>query len=217
MPTLPLSLSVAAALDKSKLAGGDAWLALVKITWPDGSLLRLVRNVDDVVFDTGDGSGPQTFTAFAWDFAELNETADGSIPSWAVKVSNVSGVIESLLQIYGGGVGGNIVVYVVQASRLKREPDLELSFDITGCQADSKWVTFTLGAESPFRIQFGRHNYTADNCCWRYKGPQCGYTGPLPTCSYRLGDANGCRAHANQLRFGGFPGIDSNGLRVVSK
>ena len=215
--SVPNSISVAAALQKNRLASSDAWLPLVKITWPDNSVLRLVRNVDDVVFDCGDGAGPQTYTAFAWDFAELTETADGSIPQWAVKVSNVNNAIESLLQVYGGGVGGNITVYVVQASRLLREPDLELDFDIVGCSADSKWVTFNLGAESPFRIQFGRHNYTADACVWRYKGPQCGYTGDLPTCSYQMNGVNGCRAHNNQLRFGAFPGIDSNGLRVVSK
>jgi len=38
----------------------------------------------------------------------------------------------------------------------------------------------------------------------------------LPTCSLRLDGTNGCRAHGNQERFGAFPGIDSNGIRIVS-
>ena len=217
---LPLNLSVAATFEKSKLHSADAFVPLVKITWPDGTILRLVRNTDDVVFDAGDGTGPQTYTAFAWDFAELQESSDGSVPTWAIKVSNVNRVVESLLEQYSGGVGSSITVYVVQLNRLKREPELELDFDITGSMADSRWVTLTLGAQSPFRILFGRELYTADVCHWRYKGPECTYSGPMPVCSYSLGGPAGCRAHfpaGTALPFAGYPGIDSNGLREVPK
>ena len=219
--SVPASISVAASLDKSRLSGGDAILSLVKITWPDGTLLRLVNNVGDVVFDTGDGSGPQTFTAFYWEFGELTETSEGSIPQWAVKVSNVSRAVEALVEQYSGGVGGNVVVYMVQASRLKREPDLELEFDIVGSSSDAKLISFNLGAESPFRIIFGRHTYSADTCRWRYKsGLGCTYAGPLPSCSLRMNDPNGCRAHfaaGAVLPFGAYPGVDSNGMRAVTK
>ena len=212
-----LNISVAASLEKSKLSSDDPWLPLVKITWPDASVLRLVRNVDDIVYDCGDGDGAQTYTAFSWDFGSLNVTADGSVPTWAVKLSNVQGLVESLLEAFGGGVGGSVSIYMVQASRLKREPALELDFDIVGSGSDAKLVNLTLGAESPFRILFGRHTYRADTCRWRYKSVQCGYSGSMPTCSLQLGGATGCRAHSNQLRFGAFPGIDSNGMRLVGK
>lgn len=216
------NISVAAALEKSKLASDDPWIPLVKITWPDGSQLRLARYPEDVQF--GDGSEvvdgvpvPLTYTAFSWEFSELTETSDGSIPTWGIQVSNVNRAVEALLEEFGGGVGGSIVVYVVQASRLKREPDFEFSFDIIGASSDAQWVKFTLGASSPLRILFGRHPYTSDTCSWRYKSIQCGYTGTLPSCSFTLGGTNGCRAHSNSLRFGAYPGIDSNGLRVVSR
>ena len=288
----PLSLSVAASFDKSKLAGGDAWLPLVKITWPDASVLRLVLNSDDIQFDCGDGAGVQTWTAFYWNFSELQEASDGSIPTWSVMVSNVSRIVESLVEQYGGGVGGSVTIYAAQASRLKAEPELELDFDITGSKSDENLVTFKLGAQSPFRIILGRHPYTADSCIWRYKSVQCGYTGTvaatattigspnvtlaagagittpdtfgvtyvqagsavsgagipagtsilsiaggaavlsknatataaaasltfsLPTCSLRMNGPQGCRAHNNAGRFGAFPGVDSNGLRAVTK
>lgn len=218
MSSLPLNLSVAATIEKSKLYSDDPWLALVKITWPDLSVLRLVRNPDDIVFDCGDGAGQQTWTRFYWEFGELNEVSDGSIPSWTVGVSNIGRMVESLIEQYGGGVGGSVSVYTVQASRLKREPDLELIFDITGSKSTAKLVNFVLGAESPFRIMFGRHLYSSNNCRHRYKSAQCTYSGPLPSCAFTLGGQNGCRAHfgaAVALPFGAFPGIDSNGLRVV--
>lgn len=213
----PFSISVASSIEKSRLASDVPWLALAKLTWPDASVLRLVRNVDDVQFDCGDGAGVQTYTAFSWEFSELQENSDGSIPNWSVKVSNVNRAVEALLEQFGGGVSGSVTIYVINGKKLNREPELELDFDITGCSSDAQWVTFTLGAQSPFRIQFGRHPYSADSCVWRYKGPQCGYTGDLPTCSFRLGGANGCREHSNQVRFGAFPGVDSNGLRAVTR
>jgi hypothetical protein len=217
-----LNLSRAATLEKSKLNSSDSYLPLVRVVWKDGTKLHLVRSTDDVVFDAGDGDGPVTYTAFAWDFAELQEKSDGSVPSWAIRVSNVQRVVESLLEGYSGGEGAELTVFVVLASNLAREPELELDFDITGSEADSRWVTLTLGAQSPLRILFNRHTYSADVCNWRYKGPECTYTGTLPGCSFRLGGPVGCRAHfpggrGTALPFGAYPGIDSNGLRVVTK
>jgi hypothetical protein len=40
-------------------------------------------------------------------------------------------------------------------------------------------------------------------CDWRYKGPQCGYTGDLPACNKRLVGVGGCEGRSNTHRFGG--------------
>lgn len=222
--SVPNSISVASSVAKSRLSNPDPWLSLVKISPADGSApIHLVRNTVDILFADGthfSSSGapvPDNYTAFAWEFSELNETSDGSLPKWAAKVSNIGGAMQALMQQYDGLVGGHIDVYIVQASRLKREPDLQLSFDIVGSSSDYQWVTLQLGAESWFRIQFLRWFYSADGCHWRYKSGECGYTGDLPTCSFLLNGSNGCREHGNQLRFGAYPGVDSNGLRMVSR
>lgn len=210
------NISIAASLEKAKLSSGSPWYALVVITWPDGSALRLVRNTDDIQFDCGDGHGVQTYTAFNWKFDTLEQKSDGSIPTWGVKCSNVNRSVEALLEQFGGGVGGNVAIYVVNGSSLKREAELELYFSIVESGSDVHWVTFTLGAPSPFRILYIRHTFAPDRCIWQYKSTQCGYTGSLPTCSLSLVDSNGCRVHANAANFGGFPGIDSNGIRAVN-
>ena len=221
--SLPANISVASSISKSRLSNPDPWLSLIKLTPPGGGdPVHLVRNTVDVLFADGthfDGSGPvpDTYTAFAWEFAEYDETSDGSLPRWKAKVSNVSKAMGALADQFQGLVGGHVDVYIVQASRLKREPDLELSFDIIGCTIESQWVSFDLGADSFFRIQVGRHLYTADTCWKRYKGPDCKYVGDMPTCSFQLNGNSGCRAHNNALNFGGYPGIDSNGLRIVSR
>lgn len=42
-------------------------------------------------------------------------------------------------------------------------------------------------------------------CELAYKGPECGYTGGLPTCDKTLRGANGCQIHGNSHRFPGAP------------
>ena len=214
----PLNISVPAAQAKSKLSNPDPWLAMILLT-VGSAIIRLVRNTANVQFDCGDGNGVQTWQAFAWEFSELNETADGSIPTWGIGISNIRRMVETIIDQYGGVVGSTISVYLVQASRLKREPDLVYDFDVTGRKSTAKAVTLTLGAQSPFRIIFGRHIYGPNNCTYVYKGAECGYTGTLPTCSYSMGGSNGCRAHFPGQPIPGlfFPGLDSNGLRVVQK
>jgi phage-related protein len=209
------NISVAANLEKSKLASSEPWYALVKIAWPNGSVLRLVRNTDDIPFDCGDGAGVQPYTAFSWEFDALEEKSDGSIPTWTVRCSNINRAMEAVLEEFGGGVGGNVAIFIVNAARLKREPEIELYFDITESTSNAKQVVFTLGAASPFRILYPRHTYSPDRCIWQYKSAECGYVGPIATCSLQIDGANGCRAHSNQVRFGAFPGIDSNGVRSV--
>jgi phage-related protein len=282
MPVELANISVAASLEKHKLASGSQWVALVDITWPDATHLRLCQNVDDVDFDASDGAGSQTYTAFNFEFEALEEKSDGSIPKWAVRCSNVNRVVEALLEEFSGGVGGSVAIYVINTSKLQQEPETALYFDILSSSSNAQWVTFQLGAPSPFRILHPRHTYTSNRCMWIYKGPQCGYgtpvvvsgtttngsdafsvtsgagirvgdavtgtgidpgttvatfsgtsgtlsapatadgtpdltfTGTLATCSLRIDGTNGCRAHGNQQRFGAFPGIDSNGIRIVS-
>lgn len=207
-------LSVASSIQKSKISANSPWVALVRITWPDDSILRLARYTDDIVFD--DGEGDETWTAFPLEFEALEEKTDGSIPTWTVNVSNVGRAVEALLAELGGAVGGHVAVFVVNLSNLKREPALELYFDIIGVTSTAQFVKFKLGAESPFRIMFPRHAYTADRCQWAYKSVQCGYSGAMASCSFQLSGTNGCRAHSNEARFGAFPGIDSNGVRAIT-
>lgn len=42
------------------------------------------------------------------------------------------------------------------------------------------------------------------SCQWKYKGPECSYSGSLPTCDFTFTGPNGCSAHGVQHRYGGY-------------
>jgi len=179
MPLELANISVAASLEKHKLSSGQPWVALVDITWPDATHLRLARSIDDVTFDANDGAGAQTYTAFNFEFEALEEKSDGSIPKWAVRCSNVNRVVEALLEEFSGGVGGSVAIYVINTAKLQQEPETALYFDILSSSSNAQWVIFQLGAPSPFRILHPRHVYTSNRCIWVYKGPECAYGTPI--------------------------------------
>jgi phage-related protein len=79
----------------------------------------------------------------------------------------------------------------------------------TGTTADEKWVSFTLGAPSPFRVRFPRNRILKDYCRWRFKSTECGYSGGETTCDKTLAQ---CRLRSNSARFGGFPGVGHGGI-----
>jgi phage-related protein len=86
-----------------------------------------------------------------------------------------------------------------------------MDFTVTGCNANSKEVVFSLGASNPWmrRVPLGR---TRKNFCrWKFKGTECTYAGAEAACDKTL---TRCRVLANSARFGGFPGCGLTGLRL---
>ena len=209
-------LSLAAAADKHKLASNACWLLLVDFNW-NGQHVRIVRNTDPVTFDAGDGAGPQTYQPFSFELEDVQIKNDGSLPTYSLKVSNVNRLIEGYITQYQGAAGSTCSIYVLNTDNPAGEADLSIESTIIRTTTDAKYVTLTLGAPSPLRVLFPRRLYYAGTCMWRYKSIRCGYTGSLPTCSLTFDGQNGCIAHANQTRFGGFPGVGSNGATAASQ
>lgn len=210
------ALSLAAAQDKHKLSSTACWLLLVDFNW-QGQHVRLVRNTDPVTLDAGDGLGPQTYQPFAFELQGAQQKNDGSLPQISIKVSNANRLVEGAIVQYSGAAGATCNIYVLNTENPSGEPEIALETTIIRTATDAKWVTFTCGAMSPLRLLFPKHLYYQSTCMWRYKSAQCGYTGALSTCSLTYDGANGCLAHANQTRFGGFPGIGTNGATVASQ
>ena len=218
-------LSVAGNLERHKLASGEPWLQLLLLTYPGAAnpgaaqqYVRLVRNPDPVTFDAGDGQGPQVYQPFNFEMGEFAVSTTGAMPELELKVSNILRVLQTLIEEYGGLVGANLSLFCVSTANLAGEPDLAMAFTVKAVTCDAKLVTFKLGATSPLRRLFPLYMYRPNFCAWRYKSPQCGYVGPLPTCSHTLDGATGCRAHFPNAPLRGlfFPGIDTNGAAVAS-
>lgn len=214
-------ISLASALHKAKIATTSPWHVLLTI-FPDMNdlsvVLRLVREPQDVEYQGN------SYVAFNFDFDAIEDKSSGELTQIVLRVCNINRLIHSYLEQYDGGVGAKVELRVVSEDAIQDDPSLYMEFQITEVSADSEWASFTLGADSPMRASFPKFLYLNDFCIWQYnsptlqaagdpKGAQCGYVGGLATCKKTLAD---CRAHANSARFGGFPGIDSQGFRTFS-
>lgn len=232
-------LSVAANIERHKIASGEPFLSLLCLQYP-GSInptapqqyLRLVRNLDPVSFDNGDGNGLQVYQPFNFELGELAISSTGAVPQMDLKASNVMRILQTTIEQYGGCVGANLTLYFFCSANPAGEPDLTLGFTVQSAVCDLKLVTFKLGASSPLRRLFPLFMYRPNYCMWIYNSPalqaqaaanpnfrnpgkQCGYRGSMASCSHTVDGATGCQAHNNVLRFGGFPGIDSNGAAAA--
>lgn len=210
-------LSLAAAADRSRLASGDSWLMLVDFNW-QGQHLRLVRNVNNWTFDAGDGLGPQSYEAFNMEL-EVELPSGSQLASMTLKASNILGLLQTEIEQYAGGVGATASIYFLDTAAPGGEAELAIVASILQTDVLVETVNFKLGPPSPAKLLFPRFLYRANFCIWivNYKGPQCGYVGEIATCDGTLDGGNGCKVHANQQRFGGFPGIGTNGASIAGQ
>lgn len=209
------SISIASAIDKNKIASNNPWLIMLDIEVVDPiagvvtEVLHLVRNTEDVTYHD------DLYVAADFDI-ELQEEA-GSQTTITLSIKDYYGVVQGRMEQYGGGVGFNVTVKVISAEWLNTSmpPELEEFFQVVASTSQNYTIEFQLGAENVLYMTFPRRRQTRDFCQWRYKGDECGYAGPLPSCDLTLQGNNGCAVHSNTQRFGGYPGINSNGVRYA--
>ena len=201
------SISSALAIEKNKLATPNPWLVLLDITLTDSTCFFLVNNTEDVTFNG------QVYTACPLDIQPPKESSKGEIPSAQLRISNATRVLQGYLEALTGGIGSSVLLRIVNAGLLEENySDLEMTFYVLSCVCNAQWVTFNLGAPSPLRKRFPLYRYIASHCNWQYRGAECGYNGAIADCTRTLDD---CRNHGNSARFGGFPGLQGGGLRIV--
>lgn len=202
---MPVHVSIATALDKSKLASDVVYLVLLEIDILSDSsagvveTLRFVHNNEDYDF--------QGHTYMSMPFEFQYTSARNELPSITLSVTDFQGIIQAYLQEYKGGVDWDVRLIIT--NNATTSADYIERFKIVSATASGSdyKISFQLGAENPLQQRFPPRLMFRDRCGWNYKSFQCGYTGSLPTCSFNLNGINGCKAHGNQKNFGGFPGI----------
>jgi phage-related protein len=205
------SLSVASIIEKNRISSEVPWLIMLDIavidpvTLANVETMYLVRNVDPVTYNG------HTYTQAAFDI-ELKARA-GEQQSIQITIKDYTLAVQKKMQDYGGGVGFNVTIMVVNAGNLSQAPEVIEYFQVTGAETANYVCSFTLGAENNITKTFPRRRQTKDYCQFRYKGAECGYVGSMPTCDLSLEGPNGCRAHGNVVHFGAFPGINSRDTR----
>lgn len=204
---MPLDLPPAIIRAANTMGQTEPWLALLDIYLPGGERLSLANNNEDVNF------GGVLYSAFAFNYEQQKQSGKGELPTVTISVSNVSRVIQAYLEQYDGGVGSEVILTIINHGHLAEDyAELTTTMTVLGAKANAKWVVFTLGAANPLNKRFPNWQYIALHCRFRYQGPHCGYAGALTTCARTLDD---CRAHSNSTRFGGHPGLDGRGIRVI--
>ena len=198
-------ISVATVIEKNRISSEYAFVILVEIDVIDTSTnlvqetLYVARNSEDIVWQG------ITWTATNFEF-EAKEEA-GEVPEIKATFVDITRSIQARVDQYGGGAGFVVRMHIVNTGNLNQPPEYSQKFWVLKSTVQEYEVSFTLGAQNPLRQRFPRRIQYRDRCSWRYKSVECGYTGALPTCDFTLQGPNGCAAHNNTRRFGGFPGL----------
>jgi phage-related protein len=200
---MALALPLALRLEANKLASTLPWLLLLELTLPDASVLRFVRNTEDIVF------GGYTWTAYPFTLGDQGQSGDGKVQAVTLQAGNAARALTPYLEQYGGLVGSQVRLIVIHAGNLAADYALlTLAYDILACHIspDGLWVEWSLGAENPMRRRFPTYVVVPLHCAWvaRFKGAECAYAGADASCKGTLTD---CRLKSNSARFGGRPGI----------
>lgn len=201
---MPRHASVATVIEKNRIASAVAFVALLEVYVKDNigtvvETLRYARNSENISF--------QGHEYLAGNFSVEMESTTGETPQVRLSVVDITKAVQSKIEQYSGGIGFEIRVMIVNTGNMTQPAEIDETFFVLGASTKNYNVDFTLGSRNPTLIRFPRRLQLRDRCSWRYKGPECGYSGPLPSCDYSLNGQNGCQAHQNTLRFGGFPGL----------
>lgn len=200
MKTIPTALIT----QKNTLASASSWLTLLQIEITSSTTLYLVANPSSVTFDGN------TYSPFPCDIAPVSTDSRGGLPDVEVSVSNVGLTISAYIEA-NDVRGKRVRLLGVNSDNLADTTALAFdeTYEIGDISVTQEVVRFRLGHVRMLEQRFPSRRFLRDNCVWLYKSDECGYAGVIATCDKSLESANGCRVHANQVRFGGFPGIPS--------
>lgn len=210
---MPRQLSQVIREEKNELGSANPWLITLDITLPDSTILHIVRNNENITFNSN------VYTAANFEIDATEEDSKGVLPAVSIRIADMLQSLEAYLQAQNGCTGSKVIIRVVNSAYLSENySDLELALEVITAKSKGGYVIFNLGIPSPLRKRIPRYKTRGNFCNW-VKGynesprwPECGYTGDLPTCNGTLED---CRTHNNSKRFGGQPGLNGKGLRIA--
>lgn len=168
------NISIVTALEKNRIDSDIPFLVLLDIDVVDpqtGSVietLHVVRNNEDVVHQG------VNYTASIFDITFSQES--GSMPSVNMAFTDYTGALMQRMEAYGGGVGFNVTMAIVNAELLDEPPEVVEYFEVLAASASEYRAEFTLGGENESLRMFPPRRQTRDFCQHRYKDPySCRY------------------------------------------
>lgn len=203
---MALNLPPELVIEKNKLSSTHPWIILLELYLQDDLVVRLTRNTENITFRGNE------YIAIPFELDLISETSKGEIPRVELRISNVTRVLQPYMEYYYGAVGQPVKIITVHTDNLDSDySDLELEFEIVGTEATAEWLTVHLGIPNPMNKRFPKEKYVANHCNWRFRSPQCGYTGEAQFCDRTY---ETCKRLRNTRRFGGFRGL-KGGIRIT--
>lgn len=196
-------LTAALIAEKNELNQDDPWVFLYEIkVVPYVMHWYFTSYPENVEFD-GYIYRPVPIQHTAW-----KQDTEGNLTDISLTLNIIGTQAYKTIDDYEGFVDIEVVVRLVNANALSdSDAVIEETYLITGSQGDHTSITFDLGHYNFLKQQFPRQRFDRIHCRFAFKSEGCGYDGVDVQCSKRLVGTNGCRAHSNEARFGGFPGI----------
>ena len=214
MKDLPNNLT----LEKNLVHGSTPWIVLIEITLTNDdesggpTVLYFAANNEDVTFDGN------KYTALPFEASLINANAQGKIPTVSLKVLNITRVLTPYLNALDGGLDSTVKMTLINTGHLGEDySELELTFDVLGCDINAYQVTWTLGMANPLNQRFPLYRFLANHCAWEFaNGVECPYgegSGEiLTTCNRTLSD---CITRGQEIYFGNFIGMNNDSIRIV--
>lgn len=201
---MPHNLTISSVIDKNKIASENVFLVLIEVDVKDhtGALVetvRIVKNSENIVHNGN------TYTAanFGLDVkVEANQE-----PEVTLSAQDQTRTLAQYVEAYDGLVDNKVRMIVIN-SATPEDIEIQEEFLISGSSINNYIVELNLGVETTLSKRFPESRQFKDRCAWRYKGARCKYAGAMETCDYTREGPNGCKAHGNEINFGGFPGIN---------
>lgn len=210
---MPDTISAIATQEKNKLASDSVFFSVLEITVPSLPDPIRVTNVDTNVTWRG-----VEWVKLPYELSEIT-VAPGEEPSSVLKISNVNDAIgryvkENDLWCKINGYQQIIVdIIILNSYNLASDiPEITYTFTLEKQTIQGDWVTFDLGVSSPAKRRCPLQRMLKNQCRFRFKSTECGYTGSQILCDKSL---TRCRALGNSARYGGFLGIGGGGIQFA--
>lgn len=201
---MPAGITLASAVEKARLESDVPYLVLIELQVIDDSktlrnTIRAVRSNEGYTFKG------ETFLPAIFDVIPVEES--GRLASASLRITDFTRAIRQQEEQYGGPTNFQVRIMVINSDQPNENPEIDLVYGITGSSANEFEISYTLGGENILQAPFPHSKQYKDRCRFRYKGLDCGYSGPIPTCDLSFDGPNGCAQKNNTLRYGGFPGL----------
>lgn len=189
---------------------GNKWLWLAEFVIPGQTTRRLARNTEAVTYNG------VVYEAGNFNVGTQIYSADGTIPTAQIQVTDLNGAFETMINAAEGANGGTVQLVKVNSDFLDTSiPALEADYEILASGCDDNVVTFTLGIPNPLTQRFPVNEYSASVCQWAtptlFKGAECQYAGVDTSCTGYYDD---CYTKGNQVHWGCEHGLDKNAMSI---